>query len=52
MHCTVSPAFYCDYFRILHREASANKGVIRPEVGKLAMERYATIQVQPKHKKL
>ena len=48
---TFTPAFYINYFRLLQEMADANGGKVSKENGRIAMERYATMQIQGYGKK-
>lgn len=41
---TFTPAFYVDYFRVMAAMVEENGGEMTREIGKVAMERYATLQ--------
>lgn len=43
---TFTPAFYVNYFKLLHEMARG--GPLTPEINKAAMATYATIRVPPK----
>lgn len=45
LYNTFSPAFYIDYFRVMAAMAEKAGGKMTKEIGKEAMERYATLQI-------
>ena len=43
---TFTPAFYINYFRLLQEMAEGDGGKLSKENARIAMERYATMQLQ------